>query len=128
MFSTYFSSSVKQLQSPMAELCLCLKPLLVVVHTTWTPSNAGRRFTGCANCKCQYFRGVDPLLCDRARLILPGLMRRINHLEEEKKQLETINLEKKQNEAVGYLECSTTMKMLLVTWVLIVSYIFCNKV
>lgn len=127
MFSTYLSSSVKQLQSPMAELCLCLKPSLAVVHTTWTPSNAGRRFTGCANCKCQYFRWVI-LLCDRARLIVPGLIRRINHLEEEKQQLKTNNLEKKQNEAVGYLQCSTTMKMLLVTWVLLVSYIFCNKV
>lgn len=104
-----------------------MKPSLVVVHTACNSSNAGLRFSGCGKCKCDYFRWVDPPLCDRAQLIIPGLIKRINLLEEEKKQLETINLGRKQNEAAAYFECSTTMKMLLVTWLLIVSYIFCNK-
>ncbi|WOH00548.1 hypothetical protein DCAR_0519914 [Daucus carota subsp. sativus] len=58
----------------MAEKCLCGN--VVIQQTSWTQANPGRRFAAC-----------EPV-CSRAQVIIPGLLRRINKLEEEKMELE----------------------------------------
>ncbi|KAK4400195.1 hypothetical protein Sango_1125600 [Sesamum angolense] len=64
--------------------CHCGRP--AVMRTAWTNENPGRRFHSCRNYKrggCRFFAWEDPPICQRARTIIPGLLRRINGLEGE---------------------------------------------
>ncbi|GFQ05671.1 hypothetical protein PHJA_002711200 [Phtheirospermum japonicum] len=58
-----------------------------VQRTSWTDLNPGRRYTTCSKFReiggCTYFSWVDAPMCDRARHIIPGLLRRVNRLEAE---------------------------------------------
>lgn len=94
--------------------CWCGK--LVVQLTAWTYANCGCRFYGCLDLKCEFFTWIDFPLCHRARSIMPGLIRKINILQEENKLLEE-KLSKKGS-------CSPVLFILIVTWVLILFYIF----
>ncbi|KAK1350636.1 GRF-type domain-containing protein [Heracleum sosnowskyi] len=67
----------------MAAKCYC--GAWAVQQTAWTSANAGRRFLACPFRKCGFFNWIDPPLCDRARAIIPGLIRRMNRLEAELK-------------------------------------------
>ncbi|WOH13887.1 hypothetical protein DCAR_0933400 [Daucus carota subsp. sativus] len=102
----------------MAERCFCNK--WVVVRTAWTEINSGKRFAGCPDQVCNYFRWVDGPLCERARMIIPGLIRRINVLEGEVKALEV----KKQKTD---MPCNKTALLLLLTWIIICVYLFSKK-
>ncbi|KAK6140482.1 hypothetical protein DH2020_025763 [Rehmannia glutinosa] len=67
-----------------------------VIRTSWMNENPGRRFLSCLNYKdggCGYFHWQESPLCDRARTIIPGLLRKINRLDDENKKL----IENKQN-------------------------------
>ncbi|WOH11090.1 hypothetical protein DCAR_0830569 [Daucus carota subsp. sativus] len=91
----------------MAVKCGC--GALAEQHTAWTTANAGRCFV------------AYPPLCDRARVIIPGLVRRINALEAETQYFETLkgtlyeeryaDVEKRKNGG-----CSSVLLLLIVTW------------
>ncbi|PIM99039.1 hypothetical protein CDL12_28470 [Handroanthus impetiginosus] len=78
-------------------LCHCLN--IVVFCTSCTEDNPGRRFQCCQNREggCSFFRWVDDPLCPRARAIIPGLLRRLNVLENERDTFlrENVKLEKR---------------------------------
>ncbi|KAL7132016.1 hypothetical protein ABFS83_12G044100 [Erythranthe nasuta] len=63
---------------------VCLCGFDVVVQTSWTTANPGRRFvtypTRGAN-KCKFFYWCDSKVCDRAKAIIPGLLDKINTLQ-----------------------------------------------
>ncbi|WOH07238.1 hypothetical protein DCAR_0626667 [Daucus carota subsp. sativus] len=92
--------------------CNCNK--YAVVHTSWTDTNGGRRFAHCPDFECDYFRWVDAPLCTRARIIIPGLTRRIDMLEGEMRTLEAINnkVEKMNTWSLYFL-------LILTSWIMI---------
>ncbi|KAJ1691576.1 hypothetical protein LUZ63_015731 [Rhynchospora breviuscula] len=66
---------------------------LAVLKTAWTDSNPGRRFLGCRNYEisrsCGYFFWYDAPVQDRAKVVINGLLRRLNNFEREKKARES---------------------------------------
>ncbi|XP_074378300.1 uncharacterized protein LOC141719829 [Apium graveolens] len=68
----------------------------VVLRTSWTDANPGRRFWGCfrymeqRSNACNFHLWFDPPMCQRSRMIIPGLLRRIEKLEEEAEKLEVV--------------------------------------
>ncbi|KAL0379227.1 UNVERIFIED_CONTAM: hypothetical protein Sradi_3228200 [Sesamum radiatum] len=61
---------------------------LVVLGTAWTNANPGRRWEdeicfSFAERRCGFFEWEDPPMCERARNIIPSLLRRINAMEGE---------------------------------------------
>ncbi|KAH7836624.1 hypothetical protein Vadar_003660 [Vaccinium darrowii] len=66
-------------------LCHCGKRSPVT--TSWTDINPGRQFIGCYKYgspdACNFFMWVDPPICARARAVIPGLLRRSRHLEDQ---------------------------------------------
>ncbi|KAI5338440.1 hypothetical protein L3X38_017711 [Prunus dulcis] len=68
--------------SVCSRLCYCGN--VVKTHTSWTVSHPGRRFQVCARRNgCTFWEWADPEMCDRSKHIIPGLLRKINRLEEE---------------------------------------------
>ncbi|KAL8218048.1 hypothetical protein R6Q57_021421, partial [Mikania cordata] len=63
-------------------MCYCGR--LATIRTSWTDQNPGRRFHSCPN---QARSWLDPPMCPRAIVIILGLLRSKNKLEEELKQL-----------------------------------------
>ncbi|CAI9276362.1 unnamed protein product [Lactuca saligna] len=62
-------------------------PLLIisreaVVRTSWTSANPGRRFLSCPQkgSRCRFLGWIDPPMCARSMLIIPGLLRNINNV------------------------------------------------
>ncbi|KAL8497713.1 hypothetical protein ACS0TY_021152 [Phlomoides rotata] len=72
-------------------LCYCGRAAVIV--TSWKDDNAGLRFISCARYPkdgyCKYFRWLDLPMCDRAKQIIPSLLRKVNKLESENRNLET---------------------------------------
>lgn len=121
----------------MAERCYCGN--WVVPKTAWTTSNAGRRFFSCD--RCRFFRWLDDPLCQRARVIIPGLIRRINNLEAQLKRGESSNAGICSSEVHCEVEGSriisevvsekksgsnTALTLLIVTWIAIFVFSFCK--
>ncbi|GKB99822.1 zinc finger, GRF-type containing protein [Tanacetum coccineum] len=65
----------------MVRCRICGSPC--VIKTSWTPTNSGRRFFCCSKrgSNCGIIDWFDPLMCDRAVQIIPGLLRRMNDLQ-----------------------------------------------
>ncbi|KAH7842373.1 hypothetical protein Vadar_004542 [Vaccinium darrowii] len=65
------------------QICFCGR--VGKINCSWTTSNPGRRFVGCERYgkagACGYFMWVDAPMCDRARVVIPGLLRSIGRLE-----------------------------------------------
>ncbi|PWA71426.1 zinc finger, GRF-type [Artemisia annua] len=62
--------------------CWCGKQ--AITRTSWTSANPGRRFYCCPD-EGSSFRWIgwyDPEMCARSRMIIPGLLRGRNELEE----------------------------------------------
>ncbi|GKC86552.1 hypothetical protein Tco_1147201 [Tanacetum coccineum] len=58
--------------------------LPAATRTSWTDTNPGCRFLGCPKIEGQrsiYFQWLDPPMCQRAMLIIPGLLRARNRME-----------------------------------------------
>ncbi|GKG55980.1 hypothetical protein Tco_0574874, partial [Tanacetum coccineum] len=58
--------------------------LPAVTRTSWTDANPGHKFLGCPQIEGQrniYFGWLDPPMCQRALIIIPGLLRSRNRLE-----------------------------------------------
>nr|GMD37749.1 zinc finger, GRF-type [Ipomoea batatas] len=77
--------------------CECGRQL--VIRTSWTDRNPGRRFWHCSESAvssvfgmkgCGFFDWADPPMCPRAISIIPGLLRRINRDREEIERLKAI--------------------------------------
>ncbi|GJS35339.1 zinc finger, GRF-type containing protein [Tanacetum coccineum] len=65
-------------------MALCFCGLPAVTQTSWTDANPGRRFLGCPKIegqRCIYFHLLNPPMCQRAMLIIPGLLRARNRME-----------------------------------------------
>ncbi|KAL8228269.1 hypothetical protein R6Q57_015853 [Mikania cordata] len=54
-----------------------------VVRTSWTSRNPGRRFYSCLDrgSNCSFITWVDPEMCPRSILIIPGLLKSKNEAE-----------------------------------------------
>ncbi|KAL8556332.1 hypothetical protein ACS0TY_003952 [Phlomoides rotata] len=69
--------------------CKCDRP--TTIATTWKAENVGRRFFGCANYPnsgyCNYFQWIDDPVCDRAKQIIHGLLKKMNALTAENREL-----------------------------------------
>lgn len=63
----------------MDEVRFCRCKQLLSSTTSWTNANPGRRFVSCS--KCGFFDWVDPPMCERARAIIPGLLRKLNRYQ-----------------------------------------------
>ncbi|WOH15035.1 hypothetical protein DCAR_0934568 [Daucus carota subsp. sativus] len=72
--------------SHYSTLSLCLCGLSPVLRTSWTDANPGRRFWGCSQRGCNFHLWHDPAVGDRAKNIIPGLLKRIQRLEDEIKR------------------------------------------
>ncbi|PWA69662.1 zinc finger, GRF-type [Artemisia annua] len=78
-----------------------------VIKTSWTNRNPGRRFYGCPHMDCNRFMDwVDPEMCPRSMVIIPGLLRSLNRHQAQIQEIEE--------------ERSRLKKYLIVTWVLVV--------
>uniref|UniRef100_A0A175YFC7 Uncharacterized protein n=1 Tax=Daucus carota subsp. sativus TaxID=79200 RepID=A0A175YFC7_DAUCS len=75
--SSYSSSTVQN-----TDLCQC--GLVPVLKTSWTDNNPGRRNKRKG---CGYYRWHDPPVEGRSKNIIPDLLRKIEMLEEEIKEL-----------------------------------------
>ncbi|KAI5347821.1 hypothetical protein L3X38_000708 [Prunus dulcis] len=55
--------------------------------TSWTNNNPGRRFWGCADYGvrrgCAFFEWYDPQVCERSKIVICGLLKRLRKEEEE---------------------------------------------
>lgn len=106
-----------------------------MAKTSWMTSNVGRRFMSCD--RCRYFRWLDGPLCGRARIIIPGLLRRNTHLERVQKQVECRSgfcsgeneeyslgglkgIEKKNSSS------NLPLTLLIITWIAILVYWVCK--
>ncbi|KAL8478359.1 hypothetical protein ACS0TY_030318 [Phlomoides rotata] len=68
------------------------------IHTSWTDENPGRRFATCMNSRkngCSFWKWNDDPMCQRSKMIIPGLLRRINANEAEIKKLKKIQKKEK---------------------------------
>ncbi|PWA56774.1 zinc finger, GRF-type [Artemisia annua] len=85
---------------------------VAVIKTSWTNRNPGRRFYGCPQMDCNRFIDwLDPEMCQRSVVIIPGLLRSLNNHQAMVQDLEQ--------------ERSRLKKYLIVPWVLfVVSVIF----
>ena len=65
---------------------------LATMLTSWTPHNPGRRFWRCYGNgpHCGFVGWVDPPMCHRALMVIPGLLRSMNRLEERARVAEAL--------------------------------------
>ena len=70
------------------DYCHC--GMIAAERVASTDANAGRRFRNCSNGGCGFFKWVDAPLCNRAKVVIPGLLRRLRSMkaENEKKLIE----------------------------------------
>ncbi|KAL0325158.1 UNVERIFIED_CONTAM: hypothetical protein Sradi_5085100 [Sesamum radiatum] len=70
--------------SSIVRACLC--GFEVVIRTSWTNSNPGRRFRSCPGDNgsyCGVFQWIDPPMCLGAKEIIHGLLSRLNDQEKQ---------------------------------------------
>ncbi|PWA56021.1 zinc finger, GRF-type [Artemisia annua] len=76
----------------MVLICDCGKQ--ATIKTSWTNRNPGRRFYCCPS--CGFIGWMDPPMCCRAVVVIPGLLRARNELEEELEEQLRLMREKDQ--------------------------------
>ena len=85
--------------------------------TAWTSNNAGRRFRTCPDRMCRFFAWIDPPMCERAKIVIPGLIRRINNLEGGQGKPAPFEAElESECHGVEGRACSTSLFLLILTW------------
>ncbi|KAK6163403.1 hypothetical protein DH2020_000267 [Rehmannia glutinosa] len=65
-----------------------------VMRTSWTEDNPGRRFHACLSYNrggCKFFDWEDPPMCRRSKVIIPGLLKRLNARDAEIEKLQLTN-------------------------------------
>nr|GMC84882.1 zinc finger, GRF-type [Ipomoea batatas] len=94
--------------------CQCGNQL--VIQTSWTNRNPGRRFWKCYESgrnRCGFFEWADPPMCERSTSIIPGLLKRINKDKEEIQKLKAM-LEVASKEKDLKSKCCCKIKIVLV--------------
>ena len=93
--------------------------------TSWTSNNAGRRLRTCPDRRCSFFAWIDPPMCERAKIVILGLIRRINNPEGSQGKDAPFEAEV-ENECVGVegRACSTSLFLLILTWFSIFVFFF----
>ncbi|KAG8388721.1 hypothetical protein BUALT_Bualt02G0154800 [Buddleja alternifolia] len=110
--------------------CHCKK--VVVIRTSWTKKNPGRRFYACEIGKCSFFDWEDDPMCARSMVIIPGLLAKINKLEGDLAKINKLEEEiatmrkkefklKKKDEEIKRLGKKKNMylMLLIITWTLV---------
>lgn len=130
--SSYLSHLLSLFYKQMAMKCYCGG--WAVQQTAWTSANAGRRFVSCPFRRCGFFNWLDPPLCDRARVIILGLIKKINRLEAEQRNALDSGIVDVNERPVVVEEkpvkghCSKALVLLIVTWIVILfSYLFSEQ-
>ncbi|KAL6286841.1 hypothetical protein ACE6H2_011231 [Prunus campanulata] len=68
----------------MSETHRCFCGGFARLETSWTKDNPRRRFwTCCRNKGCGYFKWLDPQMCARSKMIIPGLLKSIDKADDE---------------------------------------------
>ncbi|KAL8230034.1 hypothetical protein R6Q57_014934 [Mikania cordata] len=82
--------------------CGCGKE--VVIRTSWTSRNPGRRFCSCPDqgSNCSFITWVDPEMCPRSILIISDLLKSKNEAEQKCRAVTD--------------ECKSLRKYLLISW------------
>ncbi|KAK6158799.1 hypothetical protein DH2020_006113 [Rehmannia glutinosa] len=97
-----------------------------VLRTSWTDDNPGRRFHACLQYSgggCSFFDWEDPPMCRRSRVIIPGLLRKINALKEDVNALkEDVNA---LEEEVGGLRRTNRRLVKLVVYLPVIFAVAC---
>ncbi|KAL0289400.1 UNVERIFIED_CONTAM: hypothetical protein Scaly_2703300 [Sesamum calycinum] len=99
MASSDSTSTIKTL------MCYCGKK--ACLRTSWTNNNPGRRFHGCGDVAsgCGFFVWEDPPMCTRSKKIIPGLLCKLNKIEEEFSEMKNkVNLLHKMEEEVAKMK------------------------
>ncbi|KAL3501623.1 hypothetical protein ACH5RR_036075 [Cinchona calisaya] len=69
----------------MASQKMCLYRCRANLVTSWKDDNPRRRFLSCplwqSGRGCGFFEWYDPVMCKRSRVIIPGLLRKLNEKE-----------------------------------------------
>ncbi|KAK4395699.1 hypothetical protein Sango_1724200 [Sesamum angolense] len=99
MASSDSTSTIKTL------MCYCGKK--ACLRTSWTNNNLRRGFHGCGDVAsgCGFFVWEDPPMCTRSKKIIPGLLRKLNKIEEEFSEMKNkVNLLHKMEEEVAEMK------------------------
>ncbi|CAI9285622.1 unnamed protein product [Lactuca saligna] len=80
--------------------------------TSWTDRNPGRQFLNCS--RCGFVRRVDPPMCAKVLVVIPGLIRSMNRLEE--------------RVAIASAELWNYQLMLFCSWMFFFGFILTSKV
>ncbi|GER32692.1 GRF zinc finger containing protein [Striga asiatica] len=84
-FSSSSSSSSWTNNFPVQK-CRCSEEELPF-KTSWTKNNPGRRYWACPNYGtrefCGFYKWLDSEMCARSKQIIPGLLSKLNNLEDE---------------------------------------------
>nr|GMD98078.1 DNA topoisomerase [Ipomoea batatas] len=85
------SSSTRRRNTGESNVWVCICGNNLKISTSWTNQNPGRRYLVCSNEKglknCSFFEWFDPPMCSRSKMIIPGLLKRINKNEQEIQRL-----------------------------------------
>ncbi|KAI8542917.1 hypothetical protein RHMOL_Rhmol08G0177100 [Rhododendron molle] len=105
------------MEAPSPDICYYKK--VGKVTTSWTDSNPERRFIGCEHYgqpgACGYFIWFDPPMCDRAKVVIPGLLWSLGRHETKKIRADAkIKRLRKMNNVL--------FAALVATWCLFVPY------
>ena len=78
------------------DYCHC--GMIAADRVAWTDANARHRFRNCSNSACGFFKWVNAPLCNRAKVVIPGLLRRLRAMEaeNEKKLIEVKKMENRK--------------------------------
>nr|KAJ0197449.1 hypothetical protein LSAT_V11C700355590 [Lactuca sativa] len=96
-------------------MCFCRK--WVIVRTSWTNNNPGRRFWGCPD---PFIGWYDEPMCAHSKVIIPGLLRTINKLRIAVDDIKD-QASKHEKEVVKIKEQATMLKYYLVySWIFFV--------
>ncbi|KAL0433434.1 UNVERIFIED_CONTAM: hypothetical protein Slati_2677700 [Sesamum latifolium] len=75
---------------------VCRCGYYVVTRTSWTTSNPGRRFRGCLESNgnyCRTFEWIDPPMCIRSLVVIPGLLKKLNGYEKKFEEVPVLRVE-----------------------------------
>nr|GMC71945.1 uncharacterized protein LOC109193515 [Ipomoea batatas] len=110
-------------------ICYCHCGQRLKIQTSWTDANLGRRYWECAYDNqgmgvggCGFVRWFDPPMCSRSKMIIPGLLRRINRNEQEIEVLkakirDTTSIKARNSSVKQKFKCFGTSALILFLFV-----------
>ncbi|KAK6121613.1 hypothetical protein DH2020_044640 [Rehmannia glutinosa] len=93
MKNSFTPNSSKSSSSVNNEGMYCCCGLNASLKTSWTKANPGRKFWSCPKFGqdgyCGHFKWAEEELCQRAKQIIPGLLAKINKLQQQIEESQT---------------------------------------